>query len=86
MRFAAVLFIRLLERFPRFETSAYLLVIVIGFKLIADWAFNRGGRHVLDFHSPGNPAFWVFWTLMIACFAVGFVPKRARPRADVQAA
>ncbi|HEY7088974.1 MAG TPA: hypothetical protein VH518_12845, partial [Tepidisphaeraceae bacterium] len=30
MRFAAVLFIRLLERFPRFETAAYLLVIVIG--------------------------------------------------------
>src|SRR5260221_387170 len=32
MRFAAVLFIRLLERFPRFETSAYLLVAVIGIK------------------------------------------------------
>ena len=40
MRFAAVLFIRLLERFPRFETSAYLLVIVIGLKLLADWGFK----------------------------------------------
>jgi hypothetical protein len=30
----------LLERFPRFEISAYLLVSVIGFKLLADWAFN----------------------------------------------
>lgn len=40
MRFAAALFIRLLEKFPRFEVAAYLLVIVIGGKLLADWAFN----------------------------------------------
>jgi YkoY family integral membrane protein len=40
MRFAAVLFIRLLEKFPRFEVAAYLLVIVIGSKLLADWGFN----------------------------------------------
>jgi YkoY family integral membrane protein len=40
MRFAAKLFIRLLDRFPRFELSAYLLVIVIGLKLVLDWGFN----------------------------------------------
>jgi YkoY family integral membrane protein len=40
MRFAAAMFVRLLERFPRFEISAYLLVCVIGIKLLADWAFN----------------------------------------------
>lgn len=40
MRFAAVMFVRLLERFPRFELAAYLLVLVIGLKLLADWAFN----------------------------------------------
>jgi YkoY family integral membrane protein len=40
MRFAAVLFIRLLEKFPRFETAAYLLVVLIGLKLLADWGFN----------------------------------------------
>lgn len=40
MRVAASLFIRLLERFPRFEISAYLLVIVIGLKLLADWGVN----------------------------------------------
>ncbi|XZE43869.1 TerC family protein [Pirellulaceae bacterium SH467] len=40
MRFAAALFVRLLERFPRFEISAYLLVSIIGIKLLADWAFN----------------------------------------------
>ena len=40
MRFAAAMFIRLLEKFPRFELAAYLLVIVIGGKLLADWGFN----------------------------------------------
>ncbi|MCE9524864.1 MAG: hypothetical protein K8R36_02270 [Planctomycetales bacterium] len=40
MRFAAAMFIRLLEKFPRFELSAYLLVIIIGLKLLADWGFN----------------------------------------------
>jgi YkoY family integral membrane protein len=40
MRFAARVFIKLLEKFPRFETSAYLLVIVIGLKLLADWGVN----------------------------------------------
>jgi YkoY family integral membrane protein len=77
MRFAAVIFIRLLERFPRFETSAYLLVIVIGGKLIADWAFNsEADPHALDFHHPSNAAFWVFWMLMLGSFCLGFIPKR----------
>jgi YkoY family integral membrane protein len=40
MRFAASYFIRLLERFPRFEMAAYLLVIVIGLKLLADYGAN----------------------------------------------
>jgi len=82
MRYAAVLFIKLLERFPRFETAAYLLVMVIGGKLILDWKFNTNEVHLLDFHSPSSPAFWVFWILMIACFSVGFIPKRQNAEAD----
>jgi YkoY family integral membrane protein len=76
MRFAAFLFIRLLEKFPRFETSAYLLVIVIGLKLVADWAFNSAEHpHRIDFHDFRGPEFWVFWLLMIASFCLGFLPK-----------
>ena len=76
MRFAAVIFIKMLERFPRFSTAAYLLVFVIGGKLLLDWGFNTKDEHPLDFHSPGSVAFWAFWGLMIACFATGFLPKR----------
>lgn len=40
MRFAAAIFIKLLDRFPRFETAAYLLVSIIGIKLLLDWGLN----------------------------------------------
>ena len=73
MRFAAVMFIRLLERFPRFEEAAYLLVIVIGGKLLVDWYFNTPDHpHRVDFHTWTHPAFWVFWGLMLAAFLMGF--------------
>jgi YkoY family integral membrane protein len=77
MRFAAVIFIRLLEKFPRFELSAYLLVLVIGLKLIADWWFNAYTER-LDFHDPSSVAFWVFWILMIVCLGIGFLPPRKK--------
>lgn len=72
MRFAATIFIKLLDKFPRFEPTAYLLVFIIGVKLIID------GFHLpqVDFHSASNPAFWVFWVSMAVCFLFGF-SKRA---------
>jgi YkoY family integral membrane protein len=79
MRFAAVLFIKLLERFPRFETAAYLLVVAIGVKLLLDWWFNApSAPERINFHSPSSPAFWVFWSVMLLCFAVGFIPSRKK--------
>lgn len=77
MRVAAAMFIKLLEKFPRFELAAYLLVIVIGLKLLADWGFNSEEHpHVIDFHSYRRPEFWVFWMSMLAALAVGFLPAR----------
>lgn len=81
MRFAAVLFIKLLEKFPRFETAAYLLVCVIGGKLLADWWFNSTTKTVLDFHSPHSPAFWTFWIAMLVSFCVGFIRSKPKPEA-----
>ena len=79
MRFAAVLFIKLLERFPRFETSAYLLVATIGLKLSVDWGFNSAEHpHRVDFHNPSDPAFLVFWVTMLLCFCVGFLPVKKK--------
>lgn len=92
MRFAAVLFIKLLDRFPRFETAAYLLVVVIGLKLVVDWFGNKffatdANPHPVDFHSPTSIAFWVFWVAMIGCFVIGFIPKKKHgPGFDVVAA
>jgi YkoY family integral membrane protein len=83
MRYAATVFIRLLELFPRFETAAYLLVAVIGGKLMLDWGVNTPQHpHRLDFHDVKSVAFWVFWLLMLACFSIGFIPKRDSARAS----
>jgi YkoY family integral membrane protein len=83
MRFAAVIFIRLLERFPRFETAAYLLVAVIGAKLLVDWGFNtKDDPHRINFHDVHHPEFWIFWITMILCFLVGFLPTNKKSRAS----
>jgi len=82
MRYAAVLFIRLLEKFPRFETAAYLLVVVIGLKLLIDFAANSAAHpDRVNFHSPSSPAFWALWVLMTAGFCTGFLPPRPPRRA-----
>jgi YkoY family integral membrane protein len=90
MRVAAIMFIKMLDKFPRFETAAYLLVALIGAKLLVDWWFNKPPPGYpadkfyygpVDFHSPGDPAFWVFWLGMLACFCVGFIPPKKRPAA-----
>ncbi|MFN5076881.1 MAG: TerC family protein, partial [Planctomyces sp.] len=75
MRVAAAMFIRLLEKFPRFEVSAYLLVIVIGLKLLVDWGFNtEANPHRIDFHNFRHVEFWVFWVSMAVALCVGFIP------------
>jgi YkoY family integral membrane protein len=78
MRIAAAMFIKLLERFPRFETSAYLLVLTIGTKLLVDWAANTE-QHPdrANFHDPSSPLFWTFWSVMLICIGFGFLPKRS---------
>jgi YkoY family integral membrane protein len=85
MRVAAAMFIRLLERFPRFESSAYLLVVTIGLKLVVDWAANTPENpHRVDFHDTSSLAFWIFWTVMALCIAYGFLPKTKRSSAQAR--
>ena len=73
MRYAAVLFIKLLDRFPRFEVAAYLLVLLIGLKLVMDYVAHLVHWDWVNFHSVKSPAFWTFWVLMIVFFCVGFL-------------
>lgn len=74
MRYAAAVFIRVLERFPAFESTAYLLVFVIGAKVILE-ALHLPG---IDFHAPSSPSFWIFWVIMLVCFLLGFrKPKKS---------
>lgn len=72
MRLAASLFVGLLERFPKLQRTAYLLVGTVGTKLILD------GFHIpaINFHSTNSPAFWVFWGLMAVCILTGFLPDK----------
>jgi YkoY family integral membrane protein len=75
MRFAAAAFARLLERFPRLHRSAYLLVLLIGLKLMADWAFNSATNpHRLDFQNAGRLEFWFFWGAMAIGVLIGLLP------------
>jgi predicted tellurium resistance membrane protein TerC len=77
MRFAAVIFARVLEHFAGLRRSAYLLVLVIGLKLLVDWAFNTATQpHRIDFQDPRAPALWIFWGAMVVCLTLGLRQKR----------
>jgi YkoY family integral membrane protein len=68
IRFAASGFLKVLNRFPGFERTAYLLIVLIGTKIILE------GLEIpaLDFHTASSPAFIAFWSLMFLCVVSGF--------------
>lgn len=71
MRFAATVFLKVLQRFPNFEKTAYLLILVIGTKLILEGLHLPG----IDFHDSSNPAFWAVWGSFVLCILYGFRKK-----------
>ena len=72
-----MVFVKLLDRFPKFEVAAYLLVAIIGLKLVIDWAAHAVfDWHWVNFHSTASPAFWVLWALMIGSFGIGFLGRK----------
>jgi YkoY family integral membrane protein len=70
-RFAATGCVALVRRFPRLSTAAYLVVLVVAFKLVVEWVLGQNGP---DFQDPHQSAFWIFWLALAGCLAVGFVP------------
>ena len=79
MRFAAAMFAVLMEKFPRLTRSAYVLVILIGVKMLVEWACdNPPHPQRVDFQNPEGAAFWIFWSLMAIVLAWGlFGPSKA---------
>lgn len=76
IRFAAMVFIKLIKRFPNLEGTAYILIFIIGAKLVLE------GFHLswLDFHATKDLPFWAFWGSMIVAVIWGFI-KRGKPEA-----
>lgn len=66
MRFAARLFVILMEKFPRLENTAFLLVATIGVKLAAEGLFPN-----MDFHNSHAPYGWLFAFSMIGAIIYG---------------
>ena len=72
MRSAAAGMSRLLERFPQLHLSAYLLVLLIGVKLLIEWAANDTGHTSrVNFQEPSQVEFWIFWGCALLCLATG---------------
>lgn len=67
LRFAAGLFIRLLEKYPVLDHVAYVLVGWVGVKLafLAGHTYDHYHPGSLPFHIPEMPVF-VFWGVLIA--------------------
>lgn len=80
MRYAASVFIKLLDRFPKFEATAYILVFLIGIKVTFEGTLHYYPIEGIDFHSHHSPAFWIFWTLMAGGVIFGFTPSRSLRR------
>jgi YkoY family integral membrane protein len=78
MRFAAGIFIKLLDRFPRFEPTAYILVLLVGLKLLIEGFVVEFGLGHVNFHDTHSFSFWAFWGAMLAAFCYGFVPPAAK--------
>jgi YkoY family integral membrane protein len=79
MRFAAAGLAGLLERFPRLHRSAYLLILLIGLKLVVDWAGNDPAHpHRIDFQNPAQIEMWIFWAGALICLAIGLVKPQTR--------
>ncbi len=75
MRFVAGLFLRLLEKFPKLEDAAYLLVAWIGVKLGME-TINQIVTGELE-HGLFIIPKWLFWTVMATILVGGLLwPKR----------
>lgn len=72
IRYSASIVSRILEKHAWLETSAYLLILTIGTKLVLSGFPSLN----LDFHSSGRPEFWIFWGAMIVALFGGMLAQK----------
>lgn len=73
MRFAASHMIHLLNKHPNLESSAFILISIIGAKVLIEAAKIPG----VSFHDMSSPVAYIPWALMAAALAYGFFkPKQ----------
>ncbi|UFP93252.1 TerC family protein [Gloeobacter morelensis] len=80
MRFVAELFIKLIDRFVRLETAAFLAVGFIGFKMMTEVVANQLVPK-LHFETPE----WVVLGVVAAIFAWGFTKKNVESDVEEEA-
>lgn len=85
MRFAATWFVRLLQKYPTLETTAFLIVGWVGVKL-AVFTLSHPSLAVLDEHFPeSKPWKIVFWGVLIALAVGGYLVARSKgPQEDIE--
>lgn len=72
MRFAAGGFLKVLERFPGLEHTAYVLIAWISTKLLIE-AYPGFAESVLGYPSHIHLPVWFFWMVMGLIAALGFI-------------
>lgn len=75
MRFASSQFIKILDRFPRLNYSAFIIVMIVGFKLLLE----SQTFVPFNFHH-GHLEFYVFWISMFVSLGMGFTSKNLLER------
>lgn len=74
MRLAAIGMVKVINLFPAMERTAYLVILVVGAKLMIE-AMSIPG---VDFNSSENAASWIFWGSMALSILSGLKPRRER--------
>lgn len=89
MRFVAQTFIKIINRFPGLESSAYLIVAWIGLKLVLEAMDQRANPEVYlaaaSGHGPQPHIIppWVFWSVLGAIFGGAFLFKNKNAAKDL---
>lgn len=90
MRFVAKLFTRLIERVPEMEHTAFVLIVIIGLKMLLGTVHSmvnlvskllHGSYHMHEIHVPH----WLFFGILILTFAATFVVHALRKNKTVAA-